>query len=44
MREECEEKLAEMIAGFKADIKLEKEQLKTVNESFSLENSIAKQY
>ena len=36
-REECEEKLAELIAKIKADIKAEKERLKTVNESFSLE-------
>ena len=36
-REECEEKLAAMIAQVKADIKAEKERLKTVNESFSLE-------
>lgn len=36
-REECEEKLATMIAQVKADIKAEKERLKTVNESFSLE-------
>ncbi len=36
-REECEEKLAELIAKVKADIKAEKERLKTVNESFSLE-------
>ncbi|MCM1417519.1 MAG: hypothetical protein NC202_01885 [Roseburia sp.] len=36
-REEREEKLAELIAKVKADIKIEKERLKTVNESFSLE-------
>lgn len=36
-REECEEKLAAMIAQVKADIEAEKERLKTVNESFSLE-------
>jgi len=36
-REECEEKLAELIVQVKADIKAEKERLKTVNESFSLE-------
>ena len=36
-REECEEKLAAMIAQVKVDIKAEKERLKTVNESFSLE-------
>ncbi len=36
-REECEEKLAAMIAQVKADIKAEKERLKTVNESFCLE-------
>lgn len=36
-REECEEKLAAMIAEVKAEIKAEKERLKTVNESFSLE-------
>ncbi len=36
-REECEEKLAEMIIQVKAKIKAEKEQLKTVNESFTLE-------
>lgn len=36
-REECEEKLAELITQVKADIKAEKERLKTVNESFSLE-------
>ncbi len=36
-REECEEKLAAMIVQVKADIKAEKERLKTVNESFSLE-------
>jgi len=36
-REECEEKLAEMIIQVKADIKAEKEQLKTANESLSLE-------
>lgn len=36
-REECEEKLAAMIAQVKADIKAEKERLKTVNESFSLD-------
>ena len=35
-REECEEKLAAMIAQVKAEIKAEKERLKTVNESFSL--------
>ena len=36
-REKCEEKLAEMITQVKAKIKAEKEQLKTVNESFTLE-------
>ena len=36
-REECEEKLAAMIAQVKAEIKAEKERLKTVNKSFSLE-------
>ena len=36
-REECEEKLAEMIAQVKAKIKAEKEQLKTMNKSFTLE-------
>ena len=36
-REECEEKLAAMIVQVKADIKAEKERLKMVNESFSLE-------
>ncbi len=36
-REECEEKLAAMIAQVKAEIKAEKERLKTMNESFSLE-------
>lgn len=36
-REECDEKLAVMIAQVKADIKAEKERLKTVNEEFSLE-------
>lgn len=36
-REECEKKLAAMIAQVKADIKAEKELLKTVNETFSLE-------
>lgn len=36
-REECEEKLALMITQVKADIKAEKERLKTANESFSLE-------
>ena len=36
-REECEEKLAELIVQVKADIKAEKERLKTVNESFTLE-------
>ena len=36
-REECEEKLAAMIAQVKADIKAEKERLKTANKSFSLE-------
>ena len=36
-REECEEKLAAMITQVKADIKAEKERLKTLNESFSLE-------
>jgi len=35
-REECEEKLAAMIAQVKDEIKAEKERLKTVNESFSL--------
>lgn len=35
--EECEEKLAAMIAQVKADIKVGKERLKTVNGSFSLE-------
>ena len=35
-REECEEKLAAMIAQVKADIKADKERLKTVNESFPL--------
>ncbi len=37
-REECEEKLAAMIVQVKADIKAEKERLKTVNESFTLES------
>jgi len=37
-REECEEKLAAMIVQVKADIKAEKERLKSVNESFSLES------
>ncbi len=36
-REECEEKLAGLIVQVKADIKAEKERLKTVNESFALE-------
>lgn len=36
-RDECEEKLAAMIVQVKADIKAEKEKLKTVNKSFSLE-------
>ncbi len=36
-REECEEKLAELIVQVKADIKAEKERLRTMNESFSLE-------
>ena len=36
-REECEEKLAAMITQVKADIKAEKERLKTMNKSFSLE-------
>ena len=36
-REACEEKLAAMIAQVKAEIKAEKDQLKTVSESFSLE-------
>ncbi|MCM1167892.1 MAG: site-specific integrase, partial [Ruminococcus sp.] len=36
-RAECEEKLAAMIVEVKADIKAEKERLKTVNESFSFE-------
>ncbi len=36
-REECEEKLAAMIVEVKAEIKAEKERLKSVNESFSLE-------
>ncbi len=36
-REECEEELAAMIVQVIADIKAEKERLKTVNESFSLE-------
>lgn len=36
-REECEEKLAEMIAEVKAKIKAEKERLKTVNKSFTIE-------
>ncbi len=36
-REECEEKLAAMIVQVKADIKAEKERLKAMNESFSLE-------
>ncbi len=36
-REECEEKLAAMIVQVKAEIKAEKERLKTMNESFSLE-------
>ena len=35
-REECEEKLVAMIIQVKADIKSEKERLKTVNKSFSL--------
>ncbi len=37
-REECEEKLAAMIVQVKADIKTEKERLKTMNESFTLES------
>ncbi len=36
-REECEEKLAGLIVQVKADIKAEKERLKTMNESGSLE-------
>ncbi len=36
-REECEEKLTELIAQVKADIKAEKERLKTMNKSFTLE-------
>ncbi len=36
-REECEEKLAAMIVQVKADIKAEKERLKAMNESFTLE-------
>ena len=36
-REECEEKLAAMIVQVKADIKAEKERLKTVNESYSFD-------
>lgn len=36
-REECEEKLAAMIVEVKVEIKAEKERLKSVNESFSLE-------
>ncbi len=36
-REECEEKLAAMITHVKADIKAEKERLKTMNKSFSIE-------
>ncbi len=36
-RDECEEKLAAMIAQIKADIKAEKERLKTMNKSFGLE-------
>lgn len=36
-REECEEKLAEMIIQVKAKIKAEKEQIKTMNETFTLE-------
>ena len=36
-REECEEKLTAMIVQIKPDIKAEKERLKTVNESFTLE-------
>ena len=36
-REECEEKLAEMITQVKAKIKAEKEQMTTMNESFTLE-------
>lgn len=35
-KEECEEKLAAMITQVKAKIKAEKEQLKTMNESFTL--------
>ncbi|MDE7194550.1 MAG: site-specific integrase, partial [Oscillospiraceae bacterium] len=35
-REECEEKLALMIMQIKADIKAEKERLKTVNESLPI--------
>ena len=35
-RGECEEKLAAMITQVKAKIKAEKEQLKTMNESFIL--------
>ncbi len=37
-REECEEKLAAMIVQVKADIRAEKERLKTVNESVTLES------
>lgn len=37
-REECEEKLAAMIVQVKSDIKAEKERLKTMNESFTLES------
>ncbi len=37
-REECEEKLAAMIVQVKADVKAEKERLKTMNELFTLES------
>ncbi len=37
-REECMEKLAAMIVQVKAYIKVEKERLKTMNESFTLES------
>ncbi len=36
-REECEEKLALMIVQVKADIRIEKERLKTMNKSLNLE-------
>ncbi len=36
-REECEEKLAELIVQVKSDIKAEKERLKAMNESVTIE-------